>query len=239
MVQEFQTKVLQVIDRTYNVKSARFAIPKPVDFLAGQFMFVTLYSEGQELSHPLSISNSPTETGFVEFTKKLSESEFSQALAKLKPGDSAKLKLPFGKFTLNPEFKKITYIAGGIGITPIRSMIKFSTDKKLAVDIVLLYSNHRPEDIVFKEDFDKMHEQNPRLRVIHTISCTEEIKEWTGKKGYVDETLIKAETPDYLERAIYLCGPPRMMEAMQLMLTEKLYSPPEKIIIEKFSGYQT
>ena len=131
MAKEFATKVIRIIDRTYNVKSVRFTLPEPVDFMAGQFMFVTLESEDKELSHPLSISNSPTETGFVEFTKKLSQSDFSRHLKQLKPGDEARMKLPFGQFTLQPEFKKIAYIAGGIGITPIRSMIKFACDCKL------------------------------------------------------------------------------------------------------------
>lgn len=237
MVKEFPVKVIAVIDRTYNVKSVRFALPEPVEFTAGQYMLVTLNPQDKELSHPLSISNSPTESGYVEFTKKISESEFSQALRQLKTGDCVKLKLPFGKFTLNSGFKSIAYIAGGIGITPIRSMIKFATDQKLDTDIVLFYSNHRPEDIVFMEDFAEMERQNPHLKVVHTITCSEEVKEWQGRRGHVDEILIQTETPDYAQRKFYLCGPPKMMEAMQAMLKEKLCILPENIIIEKFSGY--
>ncbi|MDP3143244.1 MAG: FAD-dependent oxidoreductase [Candidatus Omnitrophota bacterium] len=237
MEKELNTKAIQIIDRTPNVRSVRFVLPEPIEFFAGQFMFVTLNHEGKELSHPLSISNSPTEPGYVEFTKKISESEFSQLLRQLKVGDSVKLKLPFGKFTLNPGFKSVAYIAGGIGITPIRSMIKFATDKKLATGIVLFYSNHRPEDIVFLEDFAEMEKQNPLLKVVHTITCSEEIKEWQGRRGYIDEGLIQAAAPDYAQRKFYLCGPPKMMEVMQAMLKEKLCILPENIIIEKFSGY--
>lgn len=237
MTREFETKVSEIINRTYNVRSIRFALPEPMDFQAGQFMFVTLKSAGKELSHPLSISNSPTEKGFVEFTKKLSESEFSDYLRKLKVSDSCRLKLPFGQFTLKPEFKKIIFIAGGIGITPIRSMIKFAGDNRLDLKMKLLYSNHRPEDIVFKDDFVKMEAENPNLWVVHTITCPEEIPEWQGRRGYVNENLIKEIVPDYLDYVFYLCGPPRMTEAMVSMLKERLCVPPEKIVIEKFSGY--
>jgi ferredoxin-NADP reductase len=237
MTKEFETKVIQVIDRTYNVKSVRFALPEPVDFIAGQFMFVAFNTQGKELSHPLSISNSPTEAGYVEFTKKLSESEFSNHLRQLKPGDAARLKLPFGQFTLRPEFKKIAYIAGGIGITPIRSMIKFATDLKLDTELVLFYSNHRPEDIVFQDDFAGMEKLNPRLKVVSTITCPEEIKEWRGRRGYVNESLIKGELPDYQDYAFYLCGPPKMMDVMMAMLKERLCFDPGKIVTEKFSGY--
>lgn len=237
MAKEFATKVSQIINRAYNVKSVRFTIPAPVEFLAGQFMFVTLYTQGKELSHPLSISNSPTETGFVEFTKKLSESEFSQALKNLNIGDPAKIKLPFGQFTLRAESKKIAYIAGGIGITPIRSMIKFATDKKLDTQIVLFYSNHRPEDIVFKDGLLEMQKLNPHLKVIHTITCPEPVPDWQGLRGYINEEMIKTEIPDYQDFTFYLCGPPKMMEVMQVMLKEKLSYPSEKVILEKFSGY--
>jgi len=239
MPKEFTAQVLQVIDRAYNVKSVRLSLPEPVEFIAGQYMLVTLNFEGKDLLHALSLSNSPTETGYVEFTKKLSDSEFSHAINQLHPGDAARLKLPLGEFTLKPEFKKIAYIAGGIGITPIRSMIKFASDKKLDTQIVLFYSNHRPEDIVFREDFVEMQKQNPNLKVVHTITCPEPIKDWFGLRGYVDEEMIKSETTDYQNFVFYLCGPPRMTEVMQIMLKEKLCIPSEKIMIERFSGYQS
>ncbi|MFZ5800644.1 MAG: ferredoxin--NADP reductase [Candidatus Omnitrophota bacterium] len=237
MTRELETQVINITNRTYNVKSVRFALSEPVDFQAGQFMFVTLKSQGKEISHPLSISNSPTEKGFVEFTKKLSESEFSQGLCNLKIGDPCRLKLPFGQFTLKPEIKKIIFIAGGIGITPIRSMIKFASDYRMDTKLVLLYSNHRPEDIVFKDDFAKMEAENPNLKVVHTITGPEEVPEWNGRRGYINEFVIKETVPDYPDYVFYLCGPPRMTEAMIIMLKERLCVPPERIIIERFSGY--
>jgi len=237
MENEFIAKVSRIIDRTYNVKSVRFGLPKPIEFQAGQFMFVTLNPGAKELSHPLSISNSPTETGYVEFTKKVSDSEFSQALKLLKTGDEVRLKLPFGKFTLTPEVKKVVYIAGGIGITPIRSMIKFATDSKLDTTLILFYSNHRPDDIVFRQDFVEMQKQNPHLKVVHTITCPDPVKDWFGLRGYVNEEMIKNDTPDFQNFTYYLCGPPRMTEVIQLMLQDKLCLPPERIITEKFSGY--
>jgi len=237
MVQEFDTRVIEVIDRTYNVKSVRFALPEPIEFIAGQYMLVTLNFQGKDLLHALSMSNSPSEIGYVEFTKKLSDSEFSHAISLLHLRDAAKVKLPLGQFTLQPDHKKIALIAGGIGITPIRSMIKFATDQKLTTDLVLFYSNHRPEDIVFRNDFEQMEQINSHLKVIHTITCPDELPDWSGRRGYVNEDLIKKELPDYQDYNIYLCGPPRMMEVMQSMLKEKLCLPAEKIIIEKFSGY--
>ncbi|NQT23376.1 MAG: oxidoreductase, partial [Candidatus Omnitrophica bacterium] len=93
---ESETKVLEIIPRIKNVKSFRFKPNEDVDFKPGQFFFVTIKDNGGELTKHFSFSNSPTEKEYVEFTKKLSESDYSKALNKLKPGDWARLRLPNG-----------------------------------------------------------------------------------------------------------------------------------------------
>lgn len=237
MPKEFETKVVDIIQRTHNVLSVRLKDDSEVGFKAGQHLFVTLKKGSQELSKVLSISSSPTEKGYFEFTKKLSDSEFSKALRELKIGDWAKLKLPFGKFTFEGEYKKIAFLSGGIGITPIRSICKFATDTKIDAEITLFYSNHRSEDMVFKDDFDQMQLQNKKLRVIHTLTCPDPMSEWQGLRGYINEGLIKAQMADFNERVFYLCGPPKMVEVMAQLLKERMCIAPQKIITENFSGY--
>ena len=146
---ELETRLLEVIQRTQDIKSFRFKRQDEVDFKPGQFFFVTIRVEGREQTKHFSFSNSPTEKDYVEFTKRITQSPFSKGLDKLKPGDWARLKMPLGKFTFTGEYEKITFLSGGIGITPIRSICKFVTDKKLSTDIVLLYGNNRKEDIAF------------------------------------------------------------------------------------------
>lgn len=237
MAKEFQTRVIDIIKRTHNVLSLRLKAEEETPFKAGQYLFVSFKNNVNEISKVLSISNSPTEKGYFEFTKKLSDSEFSQVLSGLKIGDWARLKLPFGKFTFEGEYKKIAFLSGGIGITPIRSICKFATDAKINSSIVLLYSNHRPEDIVFKDDFEKMQIENENLKVIHTLTCPDPIPEWQGLTGYINEDMIKSQIPDFKERAFYMCGPPKMVELMQRILKEKMCLVPERIITENFTGY--
>ena len=235
VVRNLTLRVKEIIQRTYNVTSVRLGLDEPVPFMAGQFMKVIL-GEGRDLQHYLSISNSPTETGFVEFTKKISESAFSKRMVELKSGDLVKVQLPLGKFTLEGnERAKIAFLSGGIGITPIRSMCKYIVDKNLGTDSVLIYANRTFRDIAFHEDFDEMQKQYPKLRVCHVLSEAEPgFKRTTGR---VNAEVIRIEIPDFKERKFYICGPPMMVEGMKKILMGELLLPGENIITENFQGY--
>ena len=231
----FETEVSDIIQRTHNVKSLRFKKKEDVDFKPGQFFFVTIKIGEEERTKHFAFSNSPTEKEYIEFTKKLTDSEFSKALDQLTTGDWAGLKMPYGSFAFEGEYKKIAFLSGGIGITPIRSICKYVVDKKLDTDIILLYGNRTSKDIVFKEDFDAMRKGHSQLKVTHVLSQGD--SGWEGKRGHIDSRLIKEEIPDYSERRFYICGPPLMVEAMKKILLDELNLSAEQIIIENFTGY--
>ncbi len=222
-----------MIRRNYNVKSFRLEICAP-DFKAGQFLLVTLNND-PELKKYLSISSSPTEKGYLEFTKKLTQSDFSRALDNLKAGDQVIIQYPFGKFILDGSAAKVAFLSGGIGITPVRSICKYAVDRNSGTDIVLVYSNQSARDIVFKDDFDAMQKSYSLLRVAHVLYESE--PGFKCAAGLINGNLIKNEIPDYLRRKFYLCGPPQMVEAMRKLLTGELGVSGEKIIMENFQGY--
>ncbi|MDH5174325.1 MAG: FAD-dependent oxidoreductase [Elusimicrobiota bacterium] len=235
---KLETEVLDIIQRTHNVKSFRFRIEKEVDFKPGQFFFVTIKIDGVEKTKHFSFSNSPTEEGYVEFTKRITDSEFSHALERLKAGDWARLKMPYGSFTFGGEYDKIAFLSGGIGITPIRSICKFATDSMLPTDMVLLYGNDREEDIIFRQDLDNMEAANKNLSIVYTLTSSDiDRKIWKGRAGYIDDTMIKEEIPDYRERIFYICGPPRMVESLINVLKNNLDVQQDKIRTENFTGY--
>jgi len=236
MAQEFELKVQNIIQRSYSVKSVRINKPtENLSYKAGQFLSVALNNVNCPKRY-LSISSSPTELGHIEFTKKITGSDFSCTLDKLKEGDILKIQYPFGKFTLedNPA-EKIAFLSGGIGITPIRSIIKYAVDKKLVLDLVLIYANRSVRDILFKEDFDAMQKDYPKLKVAHVL-C-EPAPDFKCVSGLINAQVIKNETPDYLERKFFLCGPPPMVEAMKQILIEELHCPQANIVFENFTGY--
>jgi ferredoxin-NADP reductase len=235
VVLKFETNVKEMIPRTYNVRSVRFPRPAALSYKAGQFLLITIKTEGgKELSKPFSISSSPTETEHIEFTKKLSESEFSTALIALKEGDWARIDVPYGSFTFEGEHEKICLLSGGIGITPFMSICKYCTDKRLNTKVNLLYGNRSENDIVFRKEFESMQKQNPNLKLVFTIN--EATSGWKGATGFINTELIKKEIPDYKENVFYTCGPPAMVEAME-KLVEALGVPKTQLKREYFAGY--
>ncbi|MFH0839559.1 MAG: FAD-binding oxidoreductase [Candidatus Omnitrophota bacterium] len=233
MPKEIKTRVKEIIQRTHNVKSARLEV-SDADFKAGQFMSVMLHGN-PDLKRYLSISTSPTEKGYMEFTKKLTESTFSKELDNLQPGDPVGVQYPMGNFTLEDAKGKIAFLSGGIGITPIRSICKYAVDRRLDTDITLLYGNQSERDIVFKDDFTEMARQYPKLKVAHVLVELSPGADY--RRGLINKDIIREEIPDYKDRKFYICGPPAMVEAMKKIITEELTLPAERVVTENFQGY--
>lgn len=232
---KFETNVADIIQRTYNVKSFRFPSISSLNYKAGQYMFVTLKIGDQEARKPFSISNSPTEKGYVEFTKKLTGHPFSNRLDALKVGDAVKIDAPFGNFTFEGEYERIGLLSGGVGITPLRSICKFCTDMKFNTEVTLLYGNRTDADIVFRQDLERMQRQNDNLKLVFTLAEPE--TNWEGYAGNIDAEMIRKEIPGYLETMFYVCGPPAMVHAMENLL-KALNVPVENVKKENFAGYQ-
>lgn len=239
----FETEVVGIIRRTHNVKSFRFKQTREVDFKPGQFFFVTIKINGKERTKHFSFSNSPTEKGYYEFTKRLTGSEFSNALDNLSVGDWTKLKMPYGDFTLdylkglNLRNKKIVFLSGGIGITPIRSMCKYIVEKDISIDVKLLYGNRTENDIIFKNDFDNISSKNENINIIYTLDSPKNPSQWRGKRGFITSEMIREEVSDYEDRVFYVCGPPVMVKSLTETLGKELKIPEEKIKLEGFTGY--
>jgi ferredoxin-NADP reductase len=234
----YDAVVTDIIVRNYNVKSFRLAVREKISFRAGQFLQVTLNVNGTDQSKYFSFSSAPTEQGYIEFTKKMTGSEFSKALEVLKAGSKLKIKMPLGSFVLDETIPKQAFLSGGIGITPIRSMLKDAWDRRLPGDRVLFYSNRSPEDIIFKEELETMAKEWKDLRVVFSLDTTEACPPgWRGKCGFISATMIKEELPDYAERIFYVCGPPVMVKNLLSILEDQLKIPVEKIKIENFAGY--
>jgi ferredoxin-NADP reductase len=231
---EFDTNVKDVLQRNYNVKSFRFPKPSSLNYTPGQFMFVSIKTDEGEKRKHFTISSSPSEKDFIEFTKKLTGHPFSNALDALRVGDWAKIDSPYGDFTFSGEFQKVGMLTGGIGITPLRSMCKYCTDMKLDCKITLLYSNRTEKDIVFRGELEIMQKQNTNLKVIFIVD--EPSGSWSGHTGRINAEIVRKEMPDYLERHFYTCGPPAMVGAMDDLLTSLRVSE-EQIHKENFPGY--
>ncbi len=187
---------------------------KRFDYLPGQFHFVTLH-RGRGLKaeeHPFTISSSPSEGGFVTSTIKQS-GDYTATVGETLPGDAVAIQGPFGRFSyvLFPEENDLVFIAGGIGITPLMSMLRHMRDTASEKKVHLIWGNKTEGDIAFREELAAMESGGrPSLKVTHVLSAAEE--SWQGERGYVDGEKITRLCGDVTGKAFYICGPLVMMK---------------------------
>ena len=234
---QFDTEFSQIVRRTPSVKSFRFPIsPDNAPFEPGQFFFVTILVNGEKTLHHFTISSSPTDKGYLEFTKRITAHDYSQALDNMKPGDWAHIQGPSGGFILPPRRPPLAFLTGGIGITPARSMLRYIAHEKLDYDMVLLYGNAAEAEIAFRQELDKIAASHPSIRVEHVLSGPEFPPGWSGRRGTIDKDLVLELMPDYKERLFYLSGPPKMVISLEEQL-KALNIPAKNIKQDSFTGY--
>lgn len=174
----------------------------------GQFVFLKLVREGQPPEeHPFSISSSPTQEGRITVTVKES-GDFTRTIGETRPTDRALVEGPFGRFSLiHRHAECFLFIAGGVGITPIMSMLRYLRDTNDARPVTLLYGNRTEQDIVFRDELEQMPDH---VKVVHVLSEARE--GWDGPRGRITEEMIRSYRGDAMDRThVYLCGPPSMM----------------------------
>jgi ferredoxin-NADP reductase len=237
VVWQFDSEFAEIIQRTPDVKSFRFPICiKKAPYQPGQFFFLTIKINGEKAVHHFSFSSSPTDEEYIEFTKRITQHDFSQALDAMPQGSWAHLQGPQGNFILPAEGSKIAFIIGGIGITPVRSMLRYVTHQKLNYNIMLLYGNNNLEEIIFRDELDELASSRPPVKVEHVLSDPNIPSDWKGKTGLISKDLVIELVPDYRERLFYISGPPKMV----MILVEQISAlkvPQEHIMRDSFTGY--
>ena len=230
-------KLVERIKRTETVESFRFQLESRPDFLPGQFLrviFDTGNLNNRDLNKFLSFSSAP-QTPHIEVTKRLSSSVFSERLQQLKEGDAVSFLAPYGQCVYKDEYQKIGFLIGGIGITPVVSILEYIAFKNLPADVCLLYTNRNEEEIAFKEDLQRLSQGRNHWQVCLTIDDTQP-RSSEIRFGRIDRTLVKEVLPDVTERIVYSFGPPGMVNAMR-DLCLSLDCRPENLRTEIFSGY--
>ena len=236
-MRELKGRLIERIVRTPTVESFRFALPERVAFVPGQFtrvMFDESDSGNKDLNKYLSFSSSPDKT-YIEVTKRLSLSLFSRCLRNLKVNDEVLLQLPMGNCVFKEEYRNIGFLIGGIGITPVISIIEYIVERKLATDVVLVYSNRTDDEIAFKPQLDRWRSGNANLKIYYLVSECEP-KDKTCIHGTITKDLLSDKICDIQERTFFIFGPPRMVEAMKSVSLE-LGCSQGNIKTESFIGY--
>jgi ferredoxin-NADP reductase len=186
-----------------------FELPKRLDFKPGQYMEWTLEHKNPDARgnrRYFTLASSPTEDVAIIGVKYYkNSSSFKRRMFEMKTGDEIVAGQRAGDFTLpNDPAEKLVFIAGGIGITPFRSMIKYLIDIKEERDIVLFYSNRSEKEIVYRDVFDNA--KNLGVKVVYVN---------TNTMGRLSSEMIVKEVPDFKERVFYLSGPHAMVVAFE------------------------
>ncbi len=234
---QFDTKFSEVIQRTREVKSFRFPVSSAnAAFASGQFFFVTIKVKGQDALHHFTLSGSPTDQQYLEFTKRITSSDFSQTLNSTKPGDWAHVSGPAGSFILPAEPQPLAFVSGGIGITPLRSMLRYITAKQLPYDVVLLYGNNSYDDIVFRDELKDMENAHHSLRVEFVLSGGVVPPGWKGQTGMINQEMVRKVVPDFKQRLFFVSGPPKMVLALSEAIVG-LGVAGDRVKRDSFTGY--
>jgi len=236
-IQEYKLKIIEIIDEVPEVKTFRVDIPTGIEinFMPGQF-FMVRFEDDLKLQRAYSIASSPTKSSYLDISMNM-VGEFTKKLWKSKVGDYLTFKGPFGKFYFNEDMKNnLVLIAGGLGITPLMSIIRYCNDKKLSNKLNFIYCVRTPADIVYKGELKKIKDENRNFNYTVTITRPKPEHNWNGKTGRMDIELLKNNIVDLENSLYFLCGPLEFVKSNIAML-ESLGARKEQIKTDIWGEY--
>lgn len=213
-------------------------IGEEVNFQSGQYFFITLpklrFPDQRGSQRHFSIVNSPNEKGIITLVTRLRNSGFKRTLKELPLGSKVEVGPIAGSFTL-PEstVRPLVLIAGGIGITPFMSMLRFISEENLLYRITLIYSNRDKVSAPFYEELTNLSEIIPNFKLIFTMT---EDKNWSGEKRRIDAQFIRDYVEDLKSALFYIAGPPGLNETV-IMVLQGAGAGLENIKTDNFTGY--
>jgi ferredoxin-NADP reductase len=230
--------------KTLCAGTTAFYLEKPpeFEFEAGQFFNFTLPSPGdtdlESNTRTFSIASAPCERN-VMVAMRLRTTAFKRTLNSLPPGSELLLQGPFGWMTLpRNSTRPAVLLAGGIGITPFRSLVWSEAESLSARRILLFYSVRVPEEAAYLEELQEMEQHNRRYKLICTVTQPEQSKmPWRGETGRISARLLSKWIPDLSVPIYYIAGPPGMVTGVHRMLIGAGVAE-DDIRAEEFYGYE-
>ncbi len=190
----------------------------PLVFAPGQFAWVTLRASPFAMrEHPFSIASSSEQGGCIEFSIK-ELGDFTSTIKDVRPGEFACIDAPYGTFGIDehPDAPGYVFVAGGVGIAPIMSMLRTLADRGDRRPLTLFYGNRVWERVAFREELERLA-QRLDLKVVHVLQ--EPPADWNGERGFVTEDVLMRNLPVTRHRFEYfLCGPTPMTKSVEQAL---------------------
>jgi ferredoxin-NADP reductase len=218
-----------------------FEKPSGFQFKPGQFANLTLLdppeTDAEGNVRTFSIASAPFEADLM-FATRMRDTAFKRVLKAMPLGTEITLGGPFGSFILHSDSSRPgVFLAGGIGITPFRSMVLHASKSRFPHRLLLFYSNRRPEDAAFLKELKAIEKENPRYSIIGSMTQIEKSKQkWEGRTGFIDKEMLSESLDDLKGSIYYVAGPPKMVSAIGHTLANLGVSE-DNIRSEDFAGY--
>ena len=237
----FTAKLKERREVAENTRAFFFDKPAGFEFAGGQSADVTLINppetDAEGNTRAFSLASAPLEHDLM-FATRLRDTAFKRVFKTMPLGTAIKIEGPFGSMTLHKKTARPGVIlAGGIGITPFRSMLFQATRTNTGHRLILLYSNRRPEDAAFLAGLRELAKQYPNFTLVATMTDLGKSKvSWTGEAGYINKEMLAKYVQDLAEPVYYTAGPPALVAGMRKLLGEA-GADEDDIRSEDFSGY--
>ena len=237
-----ELRVGEIIQETPDVKTFRLVAedggPPPFEYRPGQFLNIQLTIDGKRVNRSYTLASSPSRGHCYELTIKREPLGLASAYMhdRVEVGDMLKVSGPAGKFIFTGDAAgSVLLIAGGVGITPVMSILRYLTDRAWSGDIYFLIVAKTEEDLIFRDEIRGLKQQFPRLHLCETLTRSDESTLWTGERGRLSEELLARFVPHLQQTPVYLCGPNDMMDATRQSL-KQLGVPDSLVHTEAFAG---
>ena len=209
-----------------------------VDFTPGQYFWVELldppYQDEKGPRRHISVVTSPTEGNVLGLCTRLRDTAFKRSLAELELGDEVEVEQPKGTFLLPEDTsKEYVFIAGGIGITVFRCMLRYIADKGLPHKVTLVYSNRDRESTAFLDELQEIERALPNFRLVLTMT---DDPGWDGDTRMLDAAVLGEYLGELDGYTFMIAGPPPMVESVAGALRDAGL-PEEQVLPDSFSGY--
>lgn len=193
-------------------------------------------TDGDGNARTFSFASSPNSKDSLVVAMRMRKTAFKNSLRAIPLGTRIKVSNPMGSFTLHKDSSKpAVFVAGGIGITPIHSIIGWATEEKLAHKLYLFYSNRTREETTFLHRLESWACVNFNLKLIATVTASKH-PFWPHEFGRINEQMLTKHLPEIHNSVYYLCGPPPMVAAMRQLL-DHLGVSEDNVKTEEFAGY--
>lgn len=212
---------------THDTKTFCFALPDDatLDMLPGDHLYVHATIDGKTVKRPYTPSSVPGTTGYFDLTVKRYESGLvSKYLHDRKAGDTVLMSGPnAGGHWVDGMAKRVGFVAGGTGITPMISIIRWILAKGLDAELSLLFANKTEADIIFRDEWEANAREHANFHVYHVLE--DPPPGWTQGTGRITAELLQRHLPvPSGDTAVFLCGPPMMVDALEGTLKDIGYS---------------